>query len=618
MSNASPGAESPLRAAPTGAGGFSVFSPEERLLTWNAGLAAICADAKGGGLQTGLDFQTVTAMLDARGYGWRRNEMAGGGFCVVCGAPAAAEMAALSERELLTATLEQMPHVVSVKSAADRTYLFANAEGRRRLGADMVGKTAFETFEAGIAQRVTAEEDQLLRDGGVMVTPASRITYRDGVERVMRTKKFLIGSHSEKYIVIVSEDVTELHAKGVALAEATAAADAANEAKTRFLSTMSHEIRTPLNGVLGMTQAMAADDLSPVQQERLTVIRESGEALLAILNDILDLSKIEAGKLSIEQVDFDFGELVRGAHSTFTQLANKKGLSFVLSIDQAKGVYNGDPTRVRQILYNLISNAVKFTDSGEIRVAAARTDAGLRLEVADTGIGMTDEVSAKLFGRFTQADASTTRRFGGSGLGLAICRQLCELMGGSIDVESRRGEGSTFTVDLPLVRVGDTAVREQGASAPSAAGRAPSPVNLRLLAAEDNSVNQLVLKTLLHQGGINPVIVENGALAVQAFEREPFDVILMDVQMPEMDGVAATRAIRALERERGCPPTPIIALTANALAHQIEDYVAAGMDGHVSKPIDITRLFEALDRALENQPRDGDPARDREVRAALT
>jgi signal transduction histidine kinase/CheY-like chemotaxis protein len=617
MSNASPGTESPLRAVPVGTGGFAVFSPEERLLTWNAGLAAICGDAEDDGLRAGLDVQTVTAMLDARGHGWRRNEMAGGGFCVVCGMPAAAETAALSERELLTATLEQMPHVVSVKSAADRKYLFVNIEGRRRLGADILGKNAFETFEAEIAERVTAEEDQLLKDGGVMVTPASRIIYRDGVERVMRTKKFLIGSHSEKYIVIVSEDVTELHAKGVALAEATAAADAANEAKTRFLSTMSHEIRTPLNGVLGMAQAMAADGLSQVQQERLTVIRESGEALLAILNDILDLSKIEAGKLTIEQVDFDFGELVRGAHSTFTQLANKKGLSFLLSIDQAKGVYTGDPTRVRQILYNLISNAVKFTDSGEIRVAATRTDAGLRLEVADTGIGMTDEVSAKLFGRFAQADATTTRRFGGSGLGLAICRQLCELMGGTIDVESRSGYGSTFTVNLPLIRVGDAEVRKQGASAPGAAVRAPSPPNLRLLAAEDNTVNQLVMKTLLHQGGINPIIVENGARAVEAYEREPFDIILMDVQMPEMDGVAATRAIRALERERGWRPTPIIALTANAMTHQIEDYVAAGMNGHVGKPIDITRLFEALDRALENQPQDGDRARDREVGAAL-
>ncbi|MGH6971141.1 MAG: sensor histidine kinase, partial [Caulobacteraceae bacterium] len=232
------------------------------------------------------------------------------------------------------------------------------------------------------------------------------------------------------------------------------AAEAANEAKSAFLATMSYEIRTPLNGVLGMTQAMALDDLSCVQRERLEVIRQSGEALLAILNDVLDLSKIEAGRFELEEMEFDLGELMRGAHSAFTALANKKGLSFDLTVEaSARGVYLGDPTRVRQVLYNLISNALKFTDEGEVRVTAARLGEGLALTVSDTGVGIAPERLEALFDKFTQADASTTRRFGGTGLGLAICRELAHLMGGEIEVTSALGAGARFVVALPLAKV---------------------------------------------------------------------------------------------------------------------------------------------------------------------
>ena len=390
------------------------------------------------------------------------------------------------------------------------------------------------------------------------------------------------------------------------LALARDAAEAASEAKSTFLATMSHEIRTPLNGVLGMAQAMGRDELTPVQRERLTVIHQSGEALLSILNDILDLSKIEAGGLELEEIEFDLGAVAQGAHQAFTALADKKGLSFVLDIDAARGVYRGDPTRLRQILYNLISNALKFTETGEIRVAGRFGDEGLVLEVSDTGIGISSEGLAKLFGKFHQAHASTTREFGGTGLGLSICRQLAEKMGGRVDVESRIGRGSRFTVNLPLTRIADERPAN-GAHYPNSTPQPPS-ISLRVLAAEDNQVNQLVLKTLLHQIGVEPVVVGDGQAAIEAWETRDWDVILMDIQMPRLDGPAAVRAIRERERATGRARTPILALTANAMPHQVAEYLAVGMDGHIAKPIETLRLFEALQAVVAADDDDGDLA----------
>jgi CheY-like chemotaxis protein/anti-sigma regulatory factor (Ser/Thr protein kinase) len=371
------------------------------------------------------------------------------------------------------------------------------------------------------------------------------------------------------------------------------AAEAANAAKSTFLATMSHEIRTPLNGVLGMAQAMAGDELSDRQRDRLSVVHRSGEALLAILNDVLDLSKIEAGKLELEHMEFELAEVARGAYSAFTALANKKGLSFALDIERARGRYIGDPTRLRQVLYNLISNALKFTEQGEIRVTALRDGEILEISVRDTGLGIPPESLPKLFAKFDQLDSSTTRRFGGTGLGLAICRELAFLMRGEISVESELGCGSKFTLRVPLERVGD---EKATPTLPEAREELPEIV-LRVLAAEDNAVNQLVLKTLLHQMGVDPTVVENGQQALDAWEAGEWDIVLMDVQMPVMDGITATAAIRNREADLGRPRTPIIALTANAMSHQIEQYIAAGMDGHVAKPIQAAELFETLTRA---------------------
>jgi signal transduction histidine kinase/ActR/RegA family two-component response regulator len=385
-------------------------------------------------------------------------------------------------------------------------------------------------------------------------------------------------------------------ARALATERETAAA-AANRAKSAFLATMSHEIRTPLNGVLGMAQAMAADGLPARQRTRLDVIQQSGQALLAILNDILDLSKIEAGKLTLEDGVFDLGELASGARAVFAATADGRDLKFSLTLeDGAAGSYRGDPTRVRQILYNLLSNAVKFTPEGEIRASLGRTPSGIRLTVADTGIGIEPQALARLFNKFVQADDTTTRRFGGTGLGLAICRELAVMMDGTIRAESEPGKGSIFIVNLPLPRV------DAPAAAPVRAEVAePEEIDaasLKVLAAEDNEVNQLVLKTLLGQIGVTPTIVGDGRQALEAWRAERWDLILMDIQMPEMDGLAATAAIRAEERAAGRPRTPIVALTADALAHQTASYGARGMDGCVAKPIEAARLFEALSLAL--------------------
>ena len=403
-------------------------------------------------------------------------------------------------------------------------------------------------------------------------------------------------------------NITEAKQAERRLMQAIAAAEAANTAKSQFLATMSHEIRTPLNGVLGMAQAMEADELGAVQRGRLGVIRESGQSLLAILNDVLDISKIEAGKLDLEEADFDLGEIAESARHAFAALAETKGIALILEVEAgAGGVYRGDATRVRQILYNLISNAVKFTERGAVTVTVQRRGERVRFSVSDTGIGIARDAMARLFQKFEQADASTTRRFGGSGLGLAICRQLAELMGGRIHARSTAGVGTTFIAALPLPRLGDTRPALEPTIAAQAAPETERQ-NLRVLAAEDNEINQLVLQTLLGQIGVTPTVVGDGASVLEAWEAGDWDVILMDVQMPRMDGPTATREIRRREAASGRSRVPIVALTANAMAHQVQDYIAAGMDDFVAKPIEVGALFAALQRALETPEREAERA----------
>ncbi|HEY1752305.1 MAG TPA: ATP-binding protein [Caulobacteraceae bacterium] len=379
------------------------------------------------------------------------------------------------------------------------------------------------------------------------------------------------------------------------LMEARDAANAANIAKSQFLANMSHEIRTPLNGVLAMAEVMDRGELAPVQRDRLTVVRQSGEQLLAVLNDVLDLSKIEAGKLELFEQDFDIERVAQSVRDGFSALAQQKGLTFEVEVaPEAQGAWRGDADRLRQILANLVSNAVKFTPKGEVVARFEAADAGgLRLSVADSGIGIPRDKILTLFEKFTQADSSTTRQYGGTGLGLAICRELAQLMGGQISVLSDDGKGSTFIVELPFAR----GAAAEGAEAPQAVADVQQR-SVRVLAAEDNLVNQKVLKAIVEPMDVELELVGDGRAAVEAWRAGAYDVILMDIQMPVMDGITAAKAIRAAERAEHRPRTPILALTANALVHQVEEYLAAGMDGHVAKPIEISKLYDAMSRVL--------------------
>ncbi len=397
---------------------------------------------------------------------------------------------------------------------------------------------------------------------------------------------------------VILRDISERRAAEAAMAQAVAQAEAASQAKSAFLAAMSHEIRTPLNGVLGMAQSMALEDLPPHQRERLDVIHQSGESLLAILNDILDLSKIEAGKLHIEDAEFDLGELLQGVHATFRAVAERSGLSFDLDFPAGvRGVYRGDPLRVRQILHNLVSNALKFTANGGVRIAVGQPSGVLTFRVQDTGIGIAPEKAGRLFHKFEQADASITRQYGGTGLGLAICHDLARMMGGSIAVESVAGEGSTFTVALPLPRIARAQAAARPAE-PATRDAASGQAAIRILAAEDNGTNQLVLRTLLQQAGLEVRIVADGVEAVAAWAEEAWDLILMDIQMPRMDGLTATGVIRSRELAEGRARTPIVALTANAMDHEVAEYRRAGIDGYVAKPIQVQKLYAAIEEAV--------------------
>jgi signal transduction histidine kinase/ActR/RegA family two-component response regulator len=393
---------------------------------------------------------------------------------------------------------------------------------------------------------------------------------------------------------------------------AQSAAVAANLAKSQFIANVSHEIRTPLNGVLGMAQSLATDDLTASQRRRVDIIHSSGELLLSILNDVLDFSKIEAGKLVLEATPFDLVKIVGDVQAAFSAVADSKNLTLSLRLEQARlgDLYNGDPTRVRQIISNLVSNALKFTEVGGIEILVSSVHEGVVIAVHDTGIGIPQDRLPKLFGQFEQVDASTTRRFGGTGLGLSICQELCRLMGGRIVVESQLGTGSTFTVHLPLKRFGAIEGPPSQAIAPDSGAGAATNGDLRVLAAEDNKTNQLVLTTLLQQVGITPIVVENGALAVEAWRAGDFDLILMDMQMPVMDGLSAVRAIRAAEALMSRPRSPIIALTADVMSRHLEDYRLAGADAVVAKPIQFVALAQAISSVL-------DPAIDTEAPALM-
>ncbi|MHA7870739.1 MAG: ATP-binding protein [Hyphococcus sp.] len=386
--------------------------------------------------------------------------------------------------------------------------------------------------------------------------------------------------------------------------ERQSVAEKANNAKSTFLANISHEIRTPMNGILGMASALEASDLDDEQKAKLKTIRESGDLLLIVLNDLLDFSKIEANHIEFEEKPFELSEITKRVEQLHRSQAEKKGLQFSVSCEGGCNTrWLGDSHRIVQVLHNLVSNAIKFTADGfvRLRIRAPATDAGAApviIEVADSGIGLSDDQAQRIFDPFIQADVTTTRKFGGTGLGLSIAKGLIEAMGGTIGVRSKPKQGATFIIELPL-QAADTPTRTPQTACARDDGFAPRRA-LRILAAEDNDVNRSVLGVFLAAHDHDVEFAVDGLKAVEAFKNGAPDLILMDISMPVMDGVEAMRQIRFLEREQGARhATPIIAISAHAMRQQIDEYMEAGFDGYITKPVNAEQLAKEIARVMD-------------------
>lgn len=539
---------------------------------------------------------------------------------------ALAEQSARESERRYRLLADNSSDMIVLSRGGKRTYV--SPASRRLYGyepEELIGTSVESFVDPDDLPALEAAQQQLSEQGEALVTYRGRTKAGDTIWIEASWKRFPSANGDEAETVVVARDVTQRvrneEALRAAKEHADAAkehADAANRAKSSFLAHMSHEIRTPMNGILGMNHLLLATPLDERQREYAVTIAESATLLLRVIDDILDESKLEAGKVEIEFADFDLGKTVDDVVSILQPRAAQKDVRLGVAISPAAcGWFNGDAMRLRQVLLNIAGNAVKFTDQGyiDLDVSIARELGELvvaRFVVTDTGVGIDDQAQANLFEKFTQADVSISRRFGGTGLGLSIAKQLVELMGGAIGFSSVVGKGSQFCFEIPLQR----AVAPELAPRPAAAALEPAQPAvhrpLHVLIVEDNKVNQQVAQLIVQHAGHTVDLADNGIEAVEAATAIQYDAILMDLQMPELDGIEATKRIRALPG--ATRNTPIIALTSHAMSGMREEVLAAGMDDYVSKPFDAAILLAKLQHlaAFHSGGEQGPPQIERE------
>jgi PAS domain S-box-containing protein len=503
-------------------------------------------------------------------------------------------------QSFLRTVIQMLPSPLTVKNVEDGRYVLVNRAAEDAFGLiadEALGRTAADVLDPERAGRMAMAEAQVLSTGEMHMSEE-----RVGEDADTATRHFLtkvLATYDDmgpRHLITLSADVTAQRTAAASLRAALEAAEQASLAKSTFLANMSHEIRTPLNGIVAGADILARSELTPRARELVDIIQTSGKSLERLLSEVLDLVRIEAGQVTIETGVFHLGDLTRSVAALCALHAGEKGVALETRIAPGADLaVTGDGARVRQVLTNLVSNAVKFTDQGQVTVevdlgANGRT----RVSVSDTGVGFDPAEKARIFGRFQQADASFTRRFGGTGLGLTISRELVELMGGTLSCDSRPGVGSTFWFELPLAAVDAPAETVAADDEPAA----PPEGVPRILVADDHPTNRKIVELMLAEVA-EIFTAENGQEAVDTFKVAQPNLILMDMQMPVMDGLDAVREIRRLEAAAGQARIPIVMLTANARPEHVRASQDAGADLHLEKPITSATLLAAIQRAFE-------------------